>query len=315
VIVVAGFIPMNIYLSAYVGNEPLHAFLVGCSLVVAVHIFRSPEVRFSRMIYLGLLLGLAMLTKITAVALVSVVAIFLAYKMIRVDGKSFKEATSSLALFLLALSVVCGWYYIRNIIRFGRPFMINWNLPGQRWWQDPGFHTIQYYLSFGEALRHPYFSAFHSFWDAMYSTFWGDGLIGGLALIAKRPDVWNYDYMSAVYLLALPAAGIFLVGLLKAVQMAFKGKDPGSRLIMAFLIISLYSVGLFILFSTLKVPIYGQAKAFYCLAAMAPITVFGSLGLGVVGNWLGSSRLIVVRALFYGWLGTLLTSIYLSFAG
>ena len=133
--------------------------------------------------------------------------------------------------------------------------------------------------------------------------------------MAKRPDVWNYDYMSAVYLLALPAAGIFLVGLLKAVQMAFKGKDPGSRLIMAFLIISLYSVGLFILFSTLKVPIYGQAKAFYCLAAMAPITVFGSLGLGVVGDWLGSSRLIVVRALFYGWLGTLLTSIYLSFTG
>jgi hypothetical protein len=81
------------------------------------------------------------------------------------------------------------------------------------------------------------------------------------------------------------------------------------------LIISLYSVALFILFSTLKIPIYGQAKAFYCLAAMAPITVFGALGFGVVRDWLASSRLIVMRALFYGWLGTLLTSIYLSFTG
>jgi hypothetical protein len=218
-------------------------------------------------------------------------------------------------LFLLAMSVVCGWYYIRNIIRFGRPFMINWNLPGQRWWQDPGFHTIQYYLSFGEALRHPYFSAFHSFWDAMYSTFWGDGLIGGLALIAKRPDVWNYDYMSAVYLLALPATGIFLIGLFRAVQMALKDKEPASRLIMAFLMISLYSVGFFILFSTLRVPIYGQAKAFYCLAAIGPLSVFFALGLGMVNDWLSSSRLLAARAIFYGWFCSLLTSIYLSFAG
>jgi hypothetical protein len=315
VIVVAGFIPMNIYMSAYVGNEPLHAFLVGCSLVMAVHIFRSSEVRFPHMIYLGLLLGLAVLTKITAWAILPVVVVFLAYKMTRMDGKNFKEVTSRLALFILVMTVICGWYYIRNIIHFGRPFMINWDLPGQRWWQDPGFHTIQYFLSFGEALRHPYFSAFHSFWDAMYSTFWGDGLIGGLALIAKRPDVWNYDYMSAVYLLALPATGIFLIGLLKAVDAALNDRDPNSKLIMAFLMISLYSVGLFILFSTLRVPIYGQAKAFYCLAAVGPISVFFALGLGMVNDWLSSSRLLAARAVFYGWFGSLLTSIYLSFAG
>ncbi len=315
VIVVAGFIPMNIYMSAYVGNEPLHAFLAGCSLVLTVHIFRRPEARFSHMIYLGLLLGLAMLTKITAGALVPVVVIFLAYKMIRMDGKNLKEVASRLGLFVLVMAVVCGWYYIRNIIHFGRPFMINWDLPGQRWWQDPGFHTLQYYLSFGEALRHPYFSAFDSFGDALYSTFWGDGLIGGLALMAKRPDIWNYDYMSAVYLFALPATGIFLIGLLKAVQMALRDEDPNSKLTMAFLLVSFYSVALFIFSSTLKVPIYGQAKAFYFLAAMAPITVFGVLGFGVVRGWLAPSRFTVLRALFYGWLGTLLSSIYLSFGG
>jgi hypothetical protein len=315
VIIVAGFIPMNIYLSAYVGNEPLHAFLAGCSLVLTVHILRSSEVRLSLLIYLGLLLGLATLTKITAGVLVPVVVIFLAYKMIHVDGKDLKGVASRLGFFILIMTVVCGWYYIRNITHFGRPFMINWNLPGQLWWQDPGFHTLQYYLSFGEALRHPYFSAFHSFWDALYSTFWGEGLIGGKALMAKRPDVWNYDYMSAVYLFALPATGIFLLGLLKAVQMALKNTDPNSKLIIAFLIISFYSVALFIWLSTLKVPIYGQAKAFYCLAAMGPISVFGALGFGVVREWLMPSRYIALRALFYGWLGTLLTFIYLSYAG
>ena len=74
-------------------------------------------------------------------------------------------------------------------------------------------------------------------------------------------------------------------------------------------------MGLFFLYGTLKVPVYGQAKAFCFLAAMAPIPVFGALGLGVVGDWLASSRFMVMRALFYGWLGTLFASIYLSFAG
>jgi hypothetical protein len=313
VIVVAGFIPMNIYMSAYMGNEPLHSFLAGCSLVIAVHIFRSAEVRFFHMIYLGLLLGLAMLTKITAGVLVPVVVGFLAFKMIRIDGESLKKVASRLSLFILVMIVICGWYYIRNIVHFGRPVMINWNLPGQLWWQDPGFHTIQYYLGFGEALRHPYFSAFHSFWDAIYSTFWGDGLIGGQPLIAKRPDVWNYDYMSAVYLFALPATGIFLMGFIKGVQMVLKDKDPSSRLIMAFLIISFCSVALFISFSTLKVPIYGQARAFYCLAAIGPISVFFVHGLGVVNEWLSSSRLAAGRGVFYGWLGTLVCLIGLSF--
>ncbi len=218
-----------------------------------------------------------------------------------------------MGLLLLVIIVISGWYYVRNIIHFGRPFMINWNLPGQQWWQDPGFHTIQYYLGFGEALRHPYFSSFHSFWDSIYSTFWGDGLIGGKAFLKGRPAVWNYDYMSAVYLLALPAVGIFLIGLFKAVQIALRDKEKNSRLIMAFLILTVYSIGFFILFSTLKVPIYSQAKAFYGLSAMGPISVIFALGLGAIHNWLASPRLLVGRAVFYGWFGTLISVIYLSF--
>ena len=315
VVVMAGILPMNIYMSAYVGNEPLHALLVGLSLLTAVHIFRSFETRFSQMLILGLLLGLAVLTKITAWAILPAVAFFLAYKMIRLDRKTPGEVLLRLGLLFVVIGVISGWYYVRNIIHFGHPFMINWNLAGQKWWQDPGFHTIKYYLGFGEALRHPYFSSFHSFWDSLYSTFWGDGLIGGKAFLRFRPAVWNYDYMSAVYLLALPAVGILVIGFMKAVQMSFREKESGSRLIMAFLIISVYSFGFFLLFSTLRVPVYGQAKAFYCLAAMGPISVFFALGLGRVNDWLSSSRLIVIRALFYGWLGTLSTSICLSFAG
>lgn len=313
VVLFAGFIPMNIYMSAYMGNEPLHAVLVGGSLVMTVHIFRSPKVGFSHMIYLGLLLGLAILTKITAWAILPVVVFCLAYKIIRIDRKKFKGVTARLISLLLVIGVISGWYYVRNIIHFGRLFVISWNLPGHLWWQDPGFHTIQYYLSFGEALRHPYFSTFHSFWDSIYSTVWGDGHIGSMAFFKDRPAVWNYDYMSAVYLLALPAAGIFLVGLFRAVRAALGKKEPSSKVIMTFLIMSVYAIGFFILFSTLWVPIYSQAKAFYGLSAIGPISIIFALGLGDIHNWLASPRLIVARTVFYGWFGTLIGVVFLSF--
>jgi hypothetical protein len=310
-VVFAGFIPMNIYMSAYVGNEPLHAFLAGSSLLMTVHILRGPDIRISQMVYLGLLMGLAVLTKITAWVLVPVVLIFLAYKMIRVDRNKFQEVVLKSGLLFAGIFMISGWYYVRNVIHFGRPFVINWNLPGQRWWQDPGFHTIRYYLNFGEALRHPYFSSFHSFWDSIYSTFWGDGLIAG-NVIPDRPDVWNYDYMSTVYLLALPATGIFFIGLLRAIQMVLKKREPTSRLITAFLLISLYSICLFILFSTLGVPIYSQAKAFYCLSVMGPMSVIFALGLGTIHDWVACPRYLG-RACLYGWIASLVSMIFLSF--
>jgi len=106
---------------------------------MTVHIFRSSETRFGQMMILGLLLGLAVLTKITAWAIVPVVVIFLAYKMIRMDRKKLGEASLRLGLLFAVIGVISGWYYVRNIIHFGSPFMINWKLPGQQCGKTRGF--------------------------------------------------------------------------------------------------------------------------------------------------------------------------------
>ncbi len=39
-------------------------------------------------------------------------------------------------------------------------------------------------------------------------------------------------------------------------------------------------IGLGLIFMTLKVPSYAQAKAFYGLSALTPLCFFGALGLG-----------------------------------
>lgn len=127
--------------------------------------------------------------------------------------------------------------------------------------------------------------------------------------------MWNYDFMSIVYLLAIPATLIFVLGLFRTIKMAIRERELGCRIIMSFLLLSLYAVGLFILYSTLKIPIYGQAKAFYGLSIIGPISVIFALGLGMVNDWLAPPRLMAVRAIFYGSLGTLISVVYLSFAG
>src|SRR5262249_25521419 len=72
-----------------------------------------------------------------------------------------------------------GWFYARNLRLYGTPLVGNWNLPGMRWWSQPGFHTASYYLGFGESLRLPVLAGFHSLADSLYSSFWGDGWIAG----------------------------------------------------------------------------------------------------------------------------------------
>jgi len=309
----AGMMPMNIYMSFYIGNEPLLALLVSLSFLVVVQILRNPAAPFRKFILLGILLGLALLTKITALVVILVAGGFLALKLIFLDRLGVKKAAYRIGLVYSVIAVIAGWYFLRNFIYLGHFYVINWNLPMKLWWQDPGFHSIRYYLGFGEALRHPFLSGFHSFGDAIYSTFWGDAYIGGTGSFEIQHIIWNFEYMSIVYLLALPANLFFVLGLLRSVWMVMRRKDLESNITLAISILLLYAIGLMILYGTLKVPVYGQAKAFYCLSAIGPISIIFAYGLGAVNDWLASPRLWVVRAVFYSWLGTFISMIYLSF--
>lgn len=309
----SGILPMNIYLSALVGNEPLHAFLAGCSVLLTVQMLRSEKTKFSRIVALGIFLSLAILSKVTALVMVPVILFFLAGKMIGVEGMNLLGVAKRVCLLLLFPAALCGWYFIGNLVNFGQLLVINWHLPGQMWWQDPGFHTINYYLGFGDSLRHPYFSGFHSFWDGIYSSLWGDGYISGAAFLRDRPAVWNYQFMSIGYLVAIPATFILIAGVWRAVSRILGEEDIGSRLVWSFLVTSIYVLGFFVLYSTLKVPIYAQAKAFYGLAAMGALSILFALGFGWIDDFLARLRLWPARAALYGWFSTLIVVLSLAF--
>ena len=312
----AALLPMNLYMSAYVSNEPLHSFLVSLSLCAACALLIRSGTSSSGVAMLSASLGLAILTKFTALVAVPLSAGFLAWKMWWVDRESPARALTVTTAMLAGVAAVGGWVYFRNWQVFGRPVIGNWDVPASTvWWQQPGFHTWSYYTSFGHALSQPFFAGRTSFWDSVYSTLWGDGLAAGMTRLATRHDAWNYDFMTAGYWLAFPASLLAIAGLGRAVHYGLSESDLGRRLAMSLLVTFLYAATFALFAITFELAYYGQAKAFYVLCAIVPVSLIAGLGLSWLPERLVAPIWAPIRILYWGWLATLAGSLVLAFLG
>jgi hypothetical protein len=314
----AGFLPMNIYMAAYFSNEGLLSFLFGCGLLLTVDILLDARVSVRKTVLLSVVLGLALLTKFTAALMVLLAVIFVSLKTYAVHRSKTDEVLSRLAALIVPLVLVSAWFYIRNLVVFGRPVVANWgglpNSPSQTWWSYPGFHTLDYYLSFGVSLVRPYLSGMFSFWDGLYSSLWGDGFLAGRVTLQSRHPYWNYEYMAAVYPLAVPATLLTIAGWFLAGRRSLREADPWGRAAFSLLVILCGALLFFMFYLTLQLPFYGQAKASYLLAAVPVLAVFFALASREVDRWMAKKGWLVMRALFFGWLGTFFAACYLSFA-
>jgi hypothetical protein len=312
-----GLMPMNLYMSAYLGNETLHAALAAASLLLCTRLLLADGGSVRGALELGAVLGLAILTKVSSLVLVPFVLVFVALKQRLVDRTSLPHTLGRAAVLCGGLAAVCGWYFLRNQRQLGRPVVGNWDVPGAdvAWWQSPGFHTPEYYLRFGSALDRPFFASFDSFWDGLYSTFWGDGLVGGVSAWGHRHPEWNYDLMTLCYALAVPATLLLLFGLASLGRRALRAGDPRRRAAFAFLSCVVLATGLSLLLVTLLVPAYSMTKASYGLSIAAP------LGLAFADGFARLRVLLVARApgwapaLLDTWMAALALAIAFSYLG
>lgn len=276
-LVLAAFLPMQLYLSHYVTNETLAATLVTASVYLGLRLLRTENPSGSQFAWLGLCMGAAMLTKVTALLLVVPLFLSLAIKL--------AGARAPVAIWLRhfgAMSAVffatCGWHYMRIWRKFGNPLLGNWDAAsGFYWWQDPGVHTAADYARFGRCFAAPLFSGFGGVADGIYSTMWGDGLCGGVTDLAFRLP-WNYNLMVAGYLLALVPTMLILTGAVVALWRFIR--KPSADWFMLIGLAGAVALGL--VFMTLKVASYAQAKAFYGLAMLVPLCSFVAVGWEVL---------------------------------
>ena len=297
----AGLLPMNLYVSQGLGNEPMAGCLSGAVLVACLALLDSPPARSPwRIVGLGLLLGLALLTKVTAVLLVPPLLGAIAYSR-RKDTRPLRRAAGDAMIVLATALAVAGWYYVRNWILLGRPFVAGWDQArGITWWQDPGLRTPEEFLRFGEALVHPITAGAVGFWDALYSTFWADGYLSGV--LDGRPP-WNYGFLLASVPLALVPTLLLLTGSVAA----FVGGEPRERVALRFAAaaIGLQMAALLELY--LQVPVYSIGKAHYTLGVAVCYAMLLAAGLERLGHR------PVIRSLLYGGLAAWGIAVYAAY--
>jgi hypothetical protein len=251
---IGGLLPMNIWISQAVGNEPLTAALSGLCVLFAVRwLCSSAPPTMKSMAAGGLALGLALLSKVTPVLLV--------IPMLAAAGFRLPAARRAKGLAALAgtAAAVCGWYYARNWILLGRPFVGGWDAArGILWWQDPGYRTLRDFFSFGESLRRPVYAGVNGFWDSVYATFWLDGNLSSAVSYDSRPP-WNYALMSAGAWWGLLPAAAMAAGLGRG--LSGSGGRATAVLRWAGACVLLYVAALAVVY--LRVPAYASGKATY----------------------------------------------------
>src|SRR5436190_20575447 len=210
-LLLAAFLPMQLYLSHYVTNETLAATLATATIYLCLRALTSERAPASQYLWLGAFAGLAMLAKATSVLLIPPLFGALMIKLLQERASLFGWFRVFGAT-IAAILATCGWHYARIWHHFGTPIVGNWDPAlGFSWWQDPGFHVARDYFRFGAALIAPLFSGFNGFADGIYSTLWGDSLCGGLSgLLSRTP--WNYPLMIAGYWLALLPTLLVVIG-------------------------------------------------------------------------------------------------------
>ncbi len=275
----AAFLPASLCLSQFITNEVLAATLVTASLYLCLLIVRSTETPGWKMFAgLGLCLGAALLAKLTAVLALPVVfgALLLhaASQRAPIRNQWLVRAAAAGALCL----AVGGWPYARLWAQYGSPLVVNWDAAlGFRWWQDDGLRTAAYYLRFGAAFEHPWFSAFYSFPDGIYTTLWGDGLLGGATAWGFRLP-WSYPLMAAGYLLALVPTLLLLAGAVSAVARFVRAPRAELVILHGYGVVALAAL----VWVTLETPYVSVVKSFFLLSAMLPFCTLIALGWDAV---------------------------------
>ena len=278
-VVLAGFLPMQIYMGHNVTNETMAAALMTATIYVAIRWWRTErEAWTAGTVWVGVLLGAALLTKATAVLLVPPLFTALFARLI-FRRPPFSVWLRTLGVPALVAFAVCGWHYLRIWRRFGHPLVGNWDVAaGFAWWQDPGFRTVADYFRFGRSLSRPLLGPLAGYWDGLYSTLWGDGLWGGLSdFISRTP--WNYSLVVGGYLLALAPTLLILTGIVVALRKLVVRPTLPWFLLLAFP--ALIAVGLAHIAANGS---YAAVKAVYGLAALIPLCCFGALGFHLLSR-------------------------------
>ena len=126
-LLVAAFLPPNLYLSQYVTNEPLAGFLVTVAIYFCLRVLRAEKAGLWMPLGIGVALGAAMLTKFSVLLALPFFPAALSQRLAARKEHAWRDWFRSVGAIVVGCLLVCGWHYGRVWARFGTPIVGNWD--------------------------------------------------------------------------------------------------------------------------------------------------------------------------------------------
>lgn len=279
------FLPVHVYMSAMLGEEVVAASLASLAVVgVSVDLVRRPPLPrvLWRSAGWGLIAGLALLTKLSALLAVGAVGLALL-----VDGlrrRELQRAVFVAACFGLVAGVVGGWPYARNLLSFGYLYPHDLSVHERMHSMPPGDRALSDYLRLPAATlldpRAIQPQLVYSVWGTTYATLWYDAH----RHLLPRDSRETTQLGTAMLTLALLPTLAFGVGLVRGLRRAWATPDGPDTL---FLLLVALTLAGYVLF-TWRNPWYATLKGSYLLAMLVPFAWYTS---EVLADWTGGKGL------------------------
>jgi len=308
------FLPVHLYSVAFLGNEGLNAAL--CSLALLALLWVLEKENWQRAALLGLLLGLAMLTKFSALAVVGGSFATLGLRMVL--RRRWSGGLRTLVIVGSVMMMVCGWYYARNVSLYGTPFKLSrdeFMVQYVERVQTKGKRNIWEYVLFDPmVIRRPTWPRGlpisgvlpenavrgplrESVWTGMYANAWFDGF-GGWVLPPITESERSRRAGQILLALALVPTILVFVGLATAIRKLWK--EGWDDTLVAMLLTFTAMLTIFI-YGTRIAPLHAAIKATYLIPVSAIFSFWFALGLDRLGRSRPAGlRWAAVACLFLG---------------
>ena len=267
---ITAFNPHFIYISSVVNNDATVACFCTFALWLAIRMGRETGRRGRNLISLGVALGLALLSKVSALALLplAALALFLVWRRER-DTRAL--LTRGFTIFGLA-ALIGGWWYARNWVLYGDP--LAWRV----WLTDIGvqpitlFELIRQFGHVGTSYWAPYDGLFPPL------VFWALGLLAALAVAGWVRLILRRDARSEARAEGLLLAGVWFV-LLFASLVRYMTTTPSAEGRLLFPGVAAFSLLLALGWEALLPRRWTRAVMGAILAGLIALSIFGPVAI------------------------------------
>ncbi|MEW6379804.1 MAG: glycosyltransferase family 39 protein [bacterium] len=266
------FNPQFTFLSGALNNDNLVTMFSAISLYLLTGLVLSERDNPRRLTALGAAIGLGLISKVNISFLVVISIIGVIYQTIASDpSRKLVRVIRNLALLLIPMAIISGWYFVRGVSLFGVDDPLGWKLQAI---QNPD-------LVMPARIRTQFLT--RAFAPMLFTSFWGQ-----FDWLTIKLPLWIYGIYGLISLAGLAGVAFFLAS-------GIRRKLWREREIRVTVCLELFLAAILLAVTNLVILNWNfiAAQGRLIFPVMAPLCIF--MAMGVSSGLNSISRLLRVR--------------------